>query len=145
MAVCGFVTNADGDLLLVRVEDQGLGAVRRAGRAGEGLLDALVREVEEESGCVVEPERLLSVSSRLTVPEMLVLVFACRFVDGVRAPRGSRAGGRLVRPGGARRLVTRSPAAERLTAALVDDSGVRFLAYRMQPYVEVDRRLVGNR
>ena len=104
-----------------------------------------MREVEEESGCVVEPERLLSVDSRLTVPEMLVLVFACRFVDGV--PRSLEAAVPQVgwfSPEEARRLVTRSPAAERLTAALGDDSGVRFRAYRMQPYVEVDRRLVGN-
>ena len=145
VAVSGYVTNASGDVLLVRVEGRGWELPGGQVERGESLLDALVREVEEESGCIVEPERLLSVDSRLTPPEMLVHVFACRYVDGTAISREvavPEVG--WFTPVEARRLVTRSPAAERLADALGRDGFVRFRAYRMQPYVEVDRRLVSG-
>jgi ADP-ribose pyrophosphatase YjhB (NUDIX family) len=146
VAVCGLVTNANGRVLLVRVEGRGWELPGGQVERGESLLEALVREVEEESGCVVEPERLLAIDSRLTAPEMLVHVFACRYVDGVPIAREAavpEVG--WFTPQEARRLVTRSPAAERLADALGRHGGVGFRAYRMQPYAEVERRLVGDR
>jgi 8-oxo-dGTP diphosphatase len=82
LAVSGFVTNEQGDVLLVRVVDRGWELPGGQVELGEGLLDALKREVEEETGCIVEPERLLSIDSRVTPPELLVHVFACHHVSG---------------------------------------------------------------
>lgn len=103
------------------------------------MLDALRREVEEESGCIVEPVRLLSIDSRVTSPEMLVHVFACRHVGGVphaREPAVPEAG--WFAPADARRLVTRSPAAERLSDALGPMHGIRHRTYRMRPYQSLE-------
>lgn len=51
----------------------------------EEVVDALVREVREETGLAVEPDRLLYVAE-VTAPHRmheLTLVFLCRVVDGL--------------------------------------------------------------
>jgi 8-oxo-dGTP pyrophosphatase MutT (NUDIX family) len=110
------------------------------------LLDALRREVEEESGCVVEPVRLLSIDLRLTRPEMLVHVFACRHVSGTPRPREEavpEAG--WFPPVEALRIITRSPAAERLRDALGGSAGgIRHRTYRMHPYESVGEGLLAS-
>ena len=81
-----------------------------------------------------EPVRLLSIDSRVTPPEMLVQVFACRLVGG--APRAREATvpeAGWFAPAEARRLVTRFPAAERLRDAL-ELEGVRHRTYRLLPF-----------
>ena len=135
LAVSGFVANDNGDVLLVRTLGRGCELPGGQVERGEGLLDALRREVEEESGYIVEPVRLLSIDSRVTPPEMLVHVFACRHVGGaprVREATVPEAG--WFAPAEARRLVTRSPAAERLRDALGPFRGLRHRTYRMPPY-----------
>lgn len=106
------------------------------GRSSEGRASSRRSgEIEEESGCVVEAERLVSVDSRVTPPEMLVHVFACRHLDGEPAAREAAvpdAG--WFGPAEARRLVTQSPAAERLRDALELSGGIRWRAYSMRPY-----------
>lgn len=84
---------------------------------------------------MVEPERLLSIDSRVTPPEMLVHVFACRHVGGVPHAREAavpEAG--WFAPAEALRLVTRSPVAERLRDALASLAGLRSRTCRMQRY-----------
>ena len=54
VAVTGFVTDAKQRVLLVRVADRGWEMPGGQVETGESLLDALRREVEEESGCRIE-------------------------------------------------------------------------------------------
>lgn len=143
LAVSGFVTNDGGDILLVRTIGRGWELPGGQVERGEGLLDALRREVEEESGCVVEPVRLLSIDSRVTPPEMLVHVFACRHLSGApRAREASVPEAGWFAPAEALRLVTRSPAAERLVDALGAIHGVRHRTYRTAPYESLDELLL---
>jgi 8-oxo-dGTP diphosphatase len=138
LAVSGFVTNDQGDVLLVRVVDRGWELPGGQVELGEGLLDALKREVEEETGCIVEPERLLSIDSRVTPPELLVHVFACHHVSGTPRVRESavpEVG--WFPPATALELVAWSPAADRLRDALVRRDGVRHRTYRMGPYESI--------
>ena len=138
LAVSGFVTNEQGDVLLVRVVDRGWELPGGQVELGEGLLDAIVREVEEETGCLVEPERLLSIDSRVTSPEMLVAVFACRHVTGKPCARESAVPDvGWFTPATALELVERSPAADRLRDALDSQGGIRHRTYRMRPYETV--------
>ena len=135
LVVSGFVTNDDGDVLLVRAEGRGWELPGGQVEKGEGLLDALRREVEEEACCIVEPIRLLSIDLRLTPPEMLVHVFACRHLSGTpRAREAAVPEAGWFTPAEARRLVERSPAADRLRDALGAPEGVRHRTYRMAPY-----------
>lgn len=143
LAVSGFVTNDNGDVLLVRTLNRGWELPGGQVERGEGLLDALRREVEEETACLVEPERLLSIDLRVTPPEMLVVVFACRHVEGTpRARESAVPEARWFEAGEARRLVTRSPAAERLGDALAPLNGVRHRTYRMGPYGSLGESLL---
>lgn len=138
LAVSGFVTNEQGDVLLVRVVDRGWELPGGQVELGEGLLDALKREVEEETGCIVEPERLLSIDSRVTPPELVVHVFACHHVSGTPRVRESavpEVG--WFPPATALELVARSPAADRLRDALGRRDGVRHRTYRMRPYESI--------
>jgi 8-oxo-dGTP diphosphatase len=143
IAVSGFVRNADEDVLLVRVASRGWELPGGQVEHGESLLAALRREVEEESGCIVEPERLLSVDSRISPPEMVVCVFACRHVHGLAAAREEaipEVG--WFPPATALELVTRSPATDRLRDALEPERGVRLRTYRVRPYEAIEERLV---
>ncbi len=138
MAVTGFVRDDRGRVLLVRVAARGWEMPGGQVEQGEGVIDALQREVAEEAGCVVRAEQLLAVESRLSPPEMLLLLFACRHVSG--APRARELDVPEVgwfTPDEARRLVARSPAAERLALALSGDPGVRLQLYRTHPYEQL--------
>ncbi|WP_088288940.1 NUDIX domain-containing protein [Kineosporia sp. A_224] len=68
-AVCGVVVDADGRVLLGRRSDTGgwtlVGGIMEP---GEDVADAVVREVREETGIVVRPDRIVSV---FTIPPML--------------------------------------------------------------------------
>jgi len=143
VAVSGFVQNANGGVLLVRVDSRGWELPGGQVEHGESLVAALRREVEEESGCIVEPERLLCVDSRISPPEMVIHVFACRHVRGVPVAREDavpEVG--WFSPAQALELITRSPAAERLRDALEPRAAVRFRTYRMRPYDLVDEQML---
>ena len=145
LAVTAFVRDADGRVLLVRVAERGWELPGGQVEHGEDLLSAVRREVEEESGCIVEPERLIATYSRVSSPEMVVHLFGCRHVGG--APRAREAAVPEVgwfAPGHARRLVTRPAAAVRLGDALTPLDDVRYRAYRMHPYTEVGATAVGR-
>lgn len=93
-AVSGLVFNADGEILLHRRSDTGQWAVI-GGMVdpGEEPADAVVREVFEETGVHVEPERLTGVyrTSVVTYPngdraQYIVTVFRCRPLSGTPYP-----------------------------------------------------------
>jgi 8-oxo-dGTP diphosphatase len=141
LAASGFVTNGRGEVLLVRVNDRGWELPGGQVEQGESLVAALRREVEEESGCLVEPERLISVDSRLSPPEMVVHVFACRYMSGIPEAREDAVPEVGWFPSAeALALVTRSPAAERLRDALDPTGAVRFRTYRTAPYELIEER-----
>lgn len=61
LAFPGFVTAADSRTLLVYVARRGWEMPGGQVELGEDAISALRREVEEESGCRVEPERLIGI------------------------------------------------------------------------------------
>jgi 8-oxo-dGTP diphosphatase len=135
VAVTGFVRDAAGRVLLVRVLERGWELPGGQVEEGEWLTAALEREVEEESGCRVEPGRLIGVYSKLTAPSMVLHLFACRYASGE-----ARAREEAVPEVGwfdveeARRRVTHPPSAQRLADALSFSGEVVYRAYRLRPY-----------
>jgi 8-oxo-dGTP pyrophosphatase MutT (NUDIX family) len=89
-AVCAVVRNADGDLLLGRRADTGRWSlISGIPEPGEEPAAAVVREVLEETGVRVAPERISSVTAgpMVTYPngdrcQFLVTTFVCRAVTG---------------------------------------------------------------
>lgn len=132
VAVTGFVRDDAGQVLLVRVSDRGWEMPGGQVELGEDLPTALTREVEEESGCRVEVERLIGVYSKLTEPSMVLLLFRCAYLGGDAHAREE-----LVpevgwfSPEDAGRLVAGSPSAQRLADALAFNSELVYRVYRV--------------
>lgn len=139
----GFVQDACGRVLLVRVLDRGWELPGGQVEEGEWLTAALEREVEEESGCRVEAERLLGVYSRLTAPSMVLHLFACRYASGeARAREDAVPEVGWFDVDEARRVVTHPPSARRLADALSFAGVVVFRAYRLRPYESLLERTI---
>ena len=135
VAVTGLVQDAAGRVLLVRVLERGWELPGGQVEEGEWLTAALEREIEEESGCRVQAERLIGVYSKLTAPSMVLHLFACRYAGGEARPREDvvpEVGWYDVEE--ARRLVTHPPSAQRLSDALSFAGEVVYRAYRLRPY-----------
>jgi 8-oxo-dGTP diphosphatase len=135
VAVTGFVRDAAGRVLLVRVRDRGWELPGGQVEEGEWLTAALEREVEEESGCRVEAQQLIGVYSKLTAPFMVLHLFACKYASGEARARED-----VVPEVGwfdveeARERVTHPPSAQRLSDALSSSGEVFYRAYRLRPY-----------
>jgi 8-oxo-dGTP diphosphatase len=138
VAVTGFVRDMAGRVLLVRVAARGWEMPGGQVEEDEDLVAALKREIEEESGCRVNVDRLIGVYSKLTHPVMALHLFACKHVGGE-----ARAREEAVPEAGwfsaeeARRLVTHPPSAQRLADALSPVDGVVYRTYRLNPYEDV--------
>jgi len=141
VAVTGFVTDTAGRVLLVRVASRGWEMPGGQVETGEDLASALMREVEEESGCQVEVGRLIGIYSKLTSPAMLLHLFRCTYLDGEAGPREE-----AVPEVGwftadeALLLVTHPPSAQRLADALSLADAIVYRVYRLQPYQPILER-----
>lgn len=92
VAVGGIVEDEDGNILLVNTRDGGWVFPGGQVEVGENLMDALCREIKEESGIDVTVSHLIGVYSNTgthkwydgvtEVPTKLMLDFACKPVGG---------------------------------------------------------------
>ena len=92
IAVGGIVENENGKILLVKTINGGWVFPGGQVEVGENLVDALAREVKEESGVNIEVGSLLSVISNTgtykwydgitDVPTKLMLDFVCKYKSG---------------------------------------------------------------
>jgi len=83
VAVAAFVTNSQGQVLLLKIPRYGDwefpgGQVEES----ETISHALEREVLEETGIVVRPVSLVGVYSNTRKPSFLMLDFICEYVSG---------------------------------------------------------------
>jgi 8-oxo-dGTP diphosphatase len=93
VGVAGIVEHADGKILLVKTSTYGWVYPGGQVEVGENLVDALVREIREESGIEAAVTDLIGVYSNTgtylwhdgitTVPTKVVLDFRCRALGGV--------------------------------------------------------------
>ncbi|WP_316569406.1 NUDIX hydrolase [Neobacillus sp. YIM B06451] len=91
-AAGGIVENTQGEILLVKTHNQGWVFPGGQVEVGENLIDAVIREVKEESGIDVEVSHLIGVYSNTAtykwydgvtdVPTKVMFDFVCKFVGG---------------------------------------------------------------
>ena len=86
IVVGALVRNSEGRLLLIRHHRRGWEIPQGRVEEGEGLLEALCREVYEESGIEVEPGPLAAIHSKLTPPSALILTFLAAATGGEPTP-----------------------------------------------------------
>ena len=97
LAAAGIVTNEQGEILLVNNFRRGWEFPGGIAEVGENMIDAVRREVLEESGVEIEVGEVVCISSNTNtypgyngvkeVPTKLILDFLCRSTGGV--PRAS--------------------------------------------------------
>ncbi len=144
VAVMGLVMNTSGRVLLVRGDRRGWEPPGGQVELGEDLVTALEREVREESGCEIEVGQLVAAYSNTGrpeegVPEQLMLTYRCRWLSGEPCGDECMDAGWFA-PEEALRIVTHPAQLAKLGDALNAGPGVRYRAYKTQPYeIQVER------
>lgn len=82
VAVSGLFYDARGRVLLVETPRRGWECPGGQVECGEDLVEALVREVREETGCVVQVERLVGVYTNPIPPSKVMFMFTGAHVSG---------------------------------------------------------------
>ena len=119
----------DGRVLLVRrARDPGRGLYSLPGgvvEAGETLAEAIIREVEEETGLSIQPmalaghrEAIIRDEAQRVERHFVILSFACRWVAGEPRPSEEVDEARWIKPEELHGLTTTNGLAEIIDAAM---------------------------
>jgi 8-oxo-dGTP diphosphatase len=141
VAVSGFVTDAGGRVLLVQPHGRDWEMPGGCVELGENLIEALQREIQEETGCQVHVDGLIGMHSRLTASEMVVLHFRCRYRSGEPTASAETPQVGWFTADEARRLVQTEPSRQRLQDALERRGSLIYRVY-CEPYTVVRERAV---
>jgi ADP-ribose pyrophosphatase YjhB (NUDIX family) len=141
VAVSGFVTDRAGRVLLVRPALRDWEMPGGCVELGENLVEALQREIQEETGCLVRVDGLIGVHSRTTPSAFVLLHFRCRHEAGEPRPSAETPEVGWFSVEEARRLVQTQPSRDRLLDALERQGGLVYRVY-WDPYRVLSERAV---
>jgi 8-oxo-dGTP diphosphatase len=134
VTVAGLFYNQHHQILLVKVPRRGWELPGGQVEQGEDLIQALLREVLEESSCVVAIERLAGIYTNPTPPEKVMFLFVGKHVQG--KPKGDNestdAGWFTVAE--ALEMVTFPSNVEKLKDALNSEQQIIYRVYTTRPY-----------
>ncbi len=143
VAVSGIVDDGQGHVLLVKLRDRAWEFPGGQVENGESLLDALQREVREESGIEVHARFLVGVYSNTGeytwhdgvthVPTKVMLDFACVAVGGMLSTSDETTESRWVARDEALALMTAPAIRTRFQRYLTYDGRTTFMDYITQP------------
>lgn len=131
VAVSGIVTDSRGRILLVKGDRRGWEPPGGQVELGEDLVDALKREILEESGVEVEAVKLVGVYSNLGRPErglaeQVNFAFRCVWVGGEPCAGDECTEAGWFEADEARRMVKASQQSAKLEDAVADAPEVRY-------------------
>lgn len=101
---------------------------------GESLLEALAREVFEETGVEIAVDRLAGVYTNRTAPARVVIAFHCHAIAGEPTPSVESPRVEWVAREAALERPARPATVDRLRELLAADRGVIYRAYDSDPY-----------
>jgi len=139
------VKNAEGGVLLVRHHKRGWEIPQGRVEEGESLLDALHREIHEETGVAVELGQLASVWSKISQPTAIIFNFVAHYKSGdLQASEECPELG-WFSPGDALASISHPVNHDRLKTLLNFSGAVVYQAYSSNPYrIHVEDRLTGD-
>lgn len=135
-----FITNGAGEVLLVRSVGRGWECPGGKVDEGETPIDALHREVHEETGCTVEVDALVGIYANRTFGGLLIFLFRGRHLDGVPTPSEETPEVGWFSRERARDLVPAGPQALRLADALEGRERPIYREYEVDPFAVVSSR-----
>lgn len=153
VTAAGVVENDKGELLLVKTHNSGWVFPGGQVEVGENLIEAVIREIKEESGINVEVKKLFAVSSNTgvnkgyngvkEVPTKVMMDFICTYVDGKLGISDENSESCWVKKDKVLDMITTPAIRQRFQAYLDFNGEVQYLAYQTQPEfdLEVNRRI----
>lgn len=133
VAVAGLFYDAQGRVLLVKTERRGWECPGGQVECGEDLVEALVREAREETGCEVRVERLVGVYTNPVPPTKVMFMFVGQHVRG-EPEAGDELGAGWYSVEQALEMVTFGPNLLKLRDALWAAERPVYRVYTARPY-----------
>ncbi|MFJ8064599.1 NUDIX hydrolase [Psychrobacillus sp. NPDC096426] len=147
VAVGGIVEDEQGNILLVKTHHGGWVFPGGQVEVGENLMDALIREIQEESGIDVVVSNLIGVYSNTgihkfydgvtDVPTKLMLDYECKPVGGELAISEETSESRWIAKEKVLDLVTAPAIRTRYKAYLEFDGKINYMEYVTHPTFEI--------
>lgn len=147
VAVGGIVENELGDILLVKTFKGGWVFPGGQVESGENLMDALTREIQEESGILTVVDQLIGVYSNTgmykwhdgvtDVPTKVMLDYVCRPIGGALATSDETSESCWVNRDKVLEMITSPAIRTRYEAYLAFDGTVAYMAYQTKPEFSV--------
>jgi 8-oxo-dGTP diphosphatase len=138
IAVSCFVTNRDGEVLLVRTVGRSWECPGGKLDEGESILAGLAREVREEAGVEIEVDRLVGIYVDVD-PHRIVFLFRGSWLSGDPTPSEETPECGWFTPREATAKVPEGPHALRLADALADHDRPMYREYRLGPPLQILR------
>lgn len=143
VAAAGVVENDKGEILLVKTYHGGWVFPGGQVEVGENIIDAVIREIREESRINVIVKKLFSISSNTAinkgyngvkeVPTKIMMDFICTYVNGNLCTSDENSESCWVKKDEVLDMITEPAIRERFQAYLDYDGNVQYLAYVTQP------------
>lgn len=147
VAVGGFVEDEKGNILLVKTQHRGWEFPGGQVEVGENLIDALTREVKEESGIDVEVIQVIGVYSNTAtykfydgvtdVPTKVMIDFICTPISGELATSKETTDSRWVAKEKVLDLISAPAILTRYKAYLNFDGKISYMEYLTKPEFEL--------
>ena len=134
VAVVGLVTDDVGRVLMIDSPLRGWELPGGQVEEGEALPHALAREIREETGIEAEVDRLALVHSNLAPPSEIILGFHCHAIGGRITTSAESVAVEWVEQSSVMTRIVHPAVAERARALIADEGGIRYVAYRLEPY-----------
>lgn len=149
VAAAGVVENKKGEILLVKTYHGGWVFPGGQVEVGENLIEAVTREIQEESGVSVEVKKLFAISSNTAaykgyngveiVPTKVMMDFVCTYLSGELSTSEENSETCWIAKDKVLDLITAPAIRQRFQAYLDFDGSVQYLAYVTKP--EFDLRV----
>lgn len=145
VAVFALIRNAAKEVLMIDSPLRGWEIPGGRVEEGEDLLQALDREILEETGVKAEFERLAGVYSRLKPPFMVLLGFLGRYQSGEFAPSEESQAVEWVEPDQVLGRISHPAIRDRVQDLMMNDGRIVYKSYSTDPYRIHDQRyLLGD-